>query len=431
MKTVAEPIFSTLCQLIFTGIAAMALAASVAAQTVLVGTGDPNVDVPAVQDAVNRGGNVILKGHFSFDRPPMKPTLFSSYMATILVSNPVVISGTSDEQGEMTSIATGTVPFYVEAPGAGVEILGLRFIHPKAEAIAVSAVSGLVIASCKIEGVEPVNGLSDGIGIYTTSSPPNPATNPGKPENISGTVLIADNEIDVPGTSLDNTLGIVIFSVGVPGAEVNAHVSGNTITNSTERAINLYQIGGRAAIERNVITTSTIMGPAHVAFGRGTDVIHVTGTGSYLVAGNSVHSRWAAATGIRVQGQNVVWPIIDAVVVDNDVHMEAPEGTVFDENSAGIDVRGNAQGNVVANNRVRGRARVALSVISTPAVTANDQFLLNRVDHFEALLADVLVGDGVMNTSIVGAGTVEDHGVGTIIVPVQVALQHPERGTVR
>jgi hypothetical protein len=152
--------------------------------------------------------------------------------------------------------------------------------------------------------------------------------------------LIANNEIDVPGTSLDATVGIAIQSAGVPGAEVDAYVFRNTVTNSTQRSIVLYQVAGRAAIERNVITTSTILGPLNIALGRGTDVIKVSGTGSYLVAGNSVHSRWAAASGIRVQGQYAVWPIIGAVVVDNDVHMEAPEGTIFDDNSAGIDVLG-------------------------------------------------------------------------------------------
>src|SRR5262245_10363170 len=121
-----------LCLLLFSAIATIAVAASAAAQTVVVGTGNPDIDVPAVQDAVDQGGQVILKGRFSFDRPPMKPTMFGD-MATILVSNKVVISGTSDEQGGMTSIEAGTVPFYVEAPGARVEILGLRFIHPKVE----------------------------------------------------------------------------------------------------------------------------------------------------------------------------------------------------------------------------------------------------------------------------------------------------------
>jgi hypothetical protein len=42
-------------------------APALAAQSVMViGTGDPNVDVPAVQAAVDQGGRVVLKGHFSF-----------------------------------------------------------------------------------------------------------------------------------------------------------------------------------------------------------------------------------------------------------------------------------------------------------------------------------------------------------------------------
>jgi hypothetical protein len=49
-------------------------------------------------------------------------------------------------------------------------------------------------------------------------------------------------------------------------------------------------------------------------------------------------------------------------------------------------------------------------------VPANNAFVLNRVDDFEASVADVLVGLGAMNTRIVGAGTVQDLGTGTIIV---------------
>ena len=46
-------------------------------------------------------------------------------------------------------------------------------------------------------------------------------------------------------------------------------------------------------------------------------------------------------------------------------------------------------------------------------------FLLNRFDDFEPSVADVFVADGVMNTLIVGPGTVEDHGIGTVIVPLK------------
>jgi hypothetical protein len=121
-----------------------------------------------------------------------------------------------------------------------------------------------------------------------------------------------------------------------------------------------------------------------------------------------------------VQGQAAEWPIKGAVVVDNDVNMDAPEGTVFDANSAAIDVRGNAQDNVILNNRIRGRARAALVVaINQPTMVAtNNHFILNRLAHFEASFADVLVGPGVMNTLIVGPGTVDDQGVGTEVVPV-------------
>jgi hypothetical protein len=46
-------------------------AETVAAQAIaVVGTGDPSVDIPAIQAAVDQGGRVVLQGHFSFDAPP-------------------------------------------------------------------------------------------------------------------------------------------------------------------------------------------------------------------------------------------------------------------------------------------------------------------------------------------------------------------------
>src|SRR5690242_10293177 len=103
-------------------------AGTVAAQAItVVGTGDPKVDVAAVQAAVDQGGQVVLKGHFSFDAPPTvaePPSLWFSgpALGMVLVSKAVAISGTLDDQGEMTSIEGGTNPFYVEAPGAHVAI---------------------------------------------------------------------------------------------------------------------------------------------------------------------------------------------------------------------------------------------------------------------------------------------------------------------
>jgi hypothetical protein len=49
-----KPIRVTLGLLILPAIATIALATSTAAQAVVVGTGNPDIDVPAVQAAVNK-----------------------------------------------------------------------------------------------------------------------------------------------------------------------------------------------------------------------------------------------------------------------------------------------------------------------------------------------------------------------------------------
>src|SRR5260370_25390383 len=128
---------------------------TVVAQTVTVlGTGDPRVDVPAGQAAVDQGGRVVLKGHFSFDAPPtVAEQPDGSLAGMILISKTVAISGALDDQGQMTDIESGTNPFYVEAPGAHVSIKGLHFLHSKVHVIRVVSPVGLVISRNKLEVV--------------------------------------------------------------------------------------------------------------------------------------------------------------------------------------------------------------------------------------------------------------------------------------
>jgi hypothetical protein len=169
-----------------------------------------------------------------------------------------------------------------------------------------------------------------------------------------------------------------------------------------------------------VITTGSVVGgPTDRA-----QAIRVANIGSYLIAHNSIDCGWPStnAEGIGVFSQFAAWPMEGAIVVDNDVNMSVPKGTVFSDFSAGIGVFGFAQGNVVLGNRIRGRARAALSIPvfplppQAPAAPTNNAFVLNRFNDFEPSVADISVG--AMNTLIVGGGTVEDHGVGTIIVPL-------------
>jgi hypothetical protein len=145
----------TLNRIVMAGIVAAFFAGILAAQTLVVGTGTPDLDISAVQAAVDKGGSVVLKGHFSFDNPPGRRGELPDLMATVLISNEVTISGTWDEQGQITTIDGGEIPFAVEARGVTVKIEGLRFIRPKLFAIFVDAAGGLAIQSCIVEDVQP------------------------------------------------------------------------------------------------------------------------------------------------------------------------------------------------------------------------------------------------------------------------------------
>jgi hypothetical protein len=162
---------------------------------------------------------------------------------------------------------------------------------------------------------------------------------------------------------------------------VDLKIFGNKIRNITERGINVNQIGGRVHIERNVITTGVVSGPSN---GVQPDVIHAVGSGSYLIAHNSIVSEWATGAGIRVQGS--AWsPEARAIVLDNDITMSAPEGTVFGANSAAIEFRGSAHDNVVRNNRIRGRARAALAAVGqNGGMPGNNTFASNGLEGFQA-----------------------------------------------
>jgi hypothetical protein len=398
------------------------------AQPVMIaGTGDPNRDISAIQAAVDQGGHIILTGHFSFDQPPTKPD-GAIYSRMVTVSNEVVISGGLDANGSMPTIEAGNWPFFIDAAGARVSITGVHFVRPTAGAIWVYAVSGLTIANCRIENVEPTlefgtqagvaGALSGGIGVYADPHPPSKA-NPGTPQNFSGTLSIVGNDIDMGATNGALSLGIVIFSVGVsPDREVDIYVSGNNVRNVTEPAINLRVVGGRAHVERNTIVTGAVMGGA-----ANPDAIRVVGSGSYLVAHNSIDCGWTdgAATAINVIGQQPPMTISNAVIIDNDVTMSAPDGTVFGPNSAAIELRGYAQGNSVLNNRMKGRARTALSVADQgTGIPAGNTLTSNDVSGFHSLLADVFIDAGATNTVVVGSQAgVEDHGIGSAVIPMR------------
>ncbi len=338
---------------------------TVAAQTVVTGTGNPDIDIAAVQTAVDRGGAVTLRGRFSFDNPPTRHGALPDLMATILVSKGVAISGTWDAHGEITTIEGGEVPFAVEARGAAVRIERLRLVRPKLYGIFADAVSGLTIESCTIERVEPLSvpsestGRRSGYGIYvaTLLGLPN-RERPGQPENISGKLSILNNEISV-SEEADPGMGVFIASVGTLENPVQVEISGNTIRNISQKSINVWQIGGTARIERNTLVSSVIYTGASINFATG---IHCSCSGSYLIAHNVIQVADPNAAGIRIKGCAFGGATDGASITDNDISMSADEDAVLGLGSSAIEIKGLARGTIVQRNRIRGRARAGLSI---------------------------------------------------------------------
>lgn len=388
-------------------------------QTRVVGTGNPAIDVAAVQAAVDRGGIVVLEGTFSFRQPPTKPIagIFASAQhpnpraAQVLVSKAVTISGVADARGTLTTIDGGAFPLYVDAPGAHVTIRGLRFVRPIRAAILVHTVHGLEIASNRIEGVEPFGGVAEGVNINTSGNLPQPG-GLANPEGVSGNLSIRFNVIDVTGAAPgESALGIVVLSVGQsPNAEVTLDIVGNTIRNTTSTAINIRRVNGRVRVLGNGMTTSSAPAP------NGSEVVRLVNTGAYLMSDNTITCSWVDGVGIAVFSQFGEWPMQGAIIEGNRVNMLPPPGSAPGDSSAAIEVRGYARSDVVRYNTIRGSGRTALGVdVFRGGVPEDIAFIDNHVDDFHASLASAVVGRGVLRTRLVRPGTVVDHGEGTRI----------------
>jgi plastocyanin len=381
--------------------------ASVSPTRLVVGVGDPAVDVPAVQEAVDAGGDVLLRGTFSFDQPPIDKR-------SVRISHAVRITGAADDHGGRATIVGGWRPFDVDAPGAGVSIEGIRFVHPEPFAIDVHGVRGLRVEDCLVDhpsprNVPPFGVIAGGLNLFITDR-----------TKVTGEISILDNEFDIGGVATVRTYAMVVIGVGTTADPADVLIAGNRISNVTGHGVDLRQVIGQATIEGNVIHTGAIGGQEVALSDVLVDGIRILGGGSYVVRGNTIEVGFENAAGIRLQGNNAQSPLSGAHIEHNDITMALASGAVPGSQSAGIELRRIALDNAVSQNRIRGRANAAISLLSDPAgggaflTPGNNAFVGNNISTFTSTLADVLVGPRVMATSFTGgSGIVDDHGVGT------------------
>jgi len=376
------------------------------ADSFVVGTGDPIQDAANVQTAVDAGGVVSLWGSFDFSGMET-----GSPLRVVTVRSSVDVIGIPDGDGALPTLRGGQEAFFIDAPSADVSIEGLHLVDQTFSAIHVASVGSARIEGCRIEGVRPqflpAQAQFVAIGIIIAGSL--------VPGAVVGSVEVVGNDVDVTGAATDSTLGIYgqVVTVAGVGQVDRVTIARNRVTNATGHGIDLRSLGSAAiaVIERNEVTVATSArsgepGPPD----RLITGIRCLGVGTYTIRENSVTTHHANAAGIRLQST------VGASVERNQVYLALAEETAPLGQAAGVQLIRGALANLVCRNAVHGRGWSAVSVSGPPAGTSQGNLLV-RNDHagLGATFADVDVGAGVLDTTIVGEdGLVVDSGAGTV-----------------
>jgi hypothetical protein len=208
--------------------------------TVVMGVNDPTKDVQAVQDAVDRGGTVLLKGKFNFGEK-----------GKITIKNDIKIVGEVDGQGKpATQVNGGMWSFFSplpskdsppQAPGPKISIEKIHFDGAIWTPIHIAYTSGAIISGNKITNVSPYPiplkwaggetllvhaGAILGTRFFNTEKFLPSAT---------GHLVFKNNEVDIPCENPKVTMGQGVFFIWTWGAIIEA--KGNIFKNVSRNSI--------------------------------------------------------------------------------------------------------------------------------------------------------------------------------------------------
>jgi hypothetical protein len=263
----------------------------------VVGSGNPASDVVRLQNAIDRGGTIVLRGTFVLGDDD-----------SIVATRGVELVGEPRPDGKPgATIVGGQPPLYFDA-AASLIVRGIRFEDAIGRAIDVRRTTGALIERCEIVKVRPAYDwdgypIPSSVVIEVQGWTLDGGTEPSR---LTGEIVVRDNFVEPnpdPGRSplydTDFGAGIDYFS-GLASIEV----SGNTFRNINSAGIHLFDCSGRVSVFENVVD----MGPVQIAdgwLGLGNGI----GTGSFgyladlgeiLVAGNEVSAPNPMADGILV-----------------------------------------------------------------------------------------------------------------------------------
>ena len=228
------------------------------AQAVVVGQGNPSIDLPAVQAAVDQGGSVLLVGTFDFGAT-----------GRVVLRRDVAISGEADSSGAPITIVIGgdwtffsplpaTLP--PTQPGPKIRIQSIHFRQPLGAPIHLAYCGGANIRGNKVTEIRkrPFTTFNRRAGVLI--GPRDAAvTTAIVPHLVTGSIKVTDNEVDLAGPDPTITSGIGVFINLTDGAEV--YVARNTVTNCTRNCLDILDNAldsegrGSVVIENNTLTT--------------------------------------------------------------------------------------------------------------------------------------------------------------------------------
>ncbi len=236
MKTITAIICSSI---VFTFI--VSVNTLLAFDAILTGKGDSAYDVKAVQDAVDNGGSVLLKGTFDFGSK-----------GRVNITNDIQISGEIDEAGKyLTKVVGGLWTFHsplpstelpIPSPGPKVKIEKIHFDGATRAPLHFAYTSGVEILNNKITNVLPLS------YPYKWKGGENLLLNAGillgnrfvhlekvLPGAVTGRLIFNNNSVDLKCEEPELTMGQGVFAIYTWGAVIE--IKGNTFRNVSRNSI--------------------------------------------------------------------------------------------------------------------------------------------------------------------------------------------------
>jgi len=415
------------------------------ARTVVVGTGNHLVDLPAVQAAADAGGSVLLAGTFDFGDG-----------GRVIVRRDVDIGGESDESGApLTTIRGGEWSFHTPYPdlmpppvaGPVVSIHDLHFVGSRGSAIHLAYSGGCSLRHNVVDHMRP---RRTGAVFERAAIVVGPTilggTLDGVPINgrfirrlVSGDVVIADNLLHVgndpsatnPPESTTTMRGTGMFVAMYVGADVR--IERNLVTENTRTGLAIldgtFDDAGRGSL---VIAGNTVKSSVRVGFTQGAGprapIGIVTGFNNQRAIGADPNAAMIPALitdntieldGVTSMGIVNIWN--GAVITDNAITVHADLASSRDRLSTSGGILATTSHQVLMNNRIAGEGCNAIRIGGTTdgQERFDDVAIANHIEGFDAFArgfekcADYWLEPASHDSTVVGhSGRAIDEGVG-------------------